>query len=438
MKVELTLEQALAKASPRLKRLMQHSVEVLRKGEPLALRYDAECGYWLGFSGGKDSQALIHIAQLAGVKFKPFFSPTSVDPAEVIRFIRKEYPEVEFTKITHSIYDEFIKRKCLPSMKIRWCCAEFKEKGGTGKVVLVGVRHSESARRANRKEVTIMGHKYDGDIDTFLGWSEEQIEKRKKRIRDKRAKKLRDFQKGKISEEEYKQFDQFTEREENVVTCINGKDRVVVSPILDWDENDVWEFLNDVCGVPHCHLYDEGRRRLGCIMCPMSSINYIKEDIKRYPHVYEKWVKAIMKVRKQAIISTPPHKAHLEHIQTQAVTTQDGTSQQALINRGGQIGSTAEARRKILVSHSLQEWAGAKSIDKITPPPTTQRTVGGKFLDSTNDDCSLISAENYNEQLERQIAENIIDWWISKKSYKEWYAQKFLQLNIDFGEDEKE
>lgn len=426
MKVELTLEQALAKASPRLKRLMQHSVEVLRKGESLALRYDAECGYWLGFSGGKDSQALIHIAQLAGVKFKPYFSPTSVDPAEVIRFIRKEYPEVEFNKITHSIYDEFIKRKCLPNRNIRWCCAEFKEKGGIGKVVLVGVRHSESARRANRKEVITMGHKYDGDIDTFLGWSEEQIEKRKDRIRNKRAKKLRDFQNGKISEEEYKQFDQFTEREENVVTCINGKDKVVVSPILDWNENDVWEFLNDVCGVPHCHLYDEGRMRIGCIMCPMSSVKNIKEDIKRYPYVYEKWVKAIMKARKQAIISTPPQDLF-------------GTFTKTSAYKSVGVDSTNCRRFGERFSSPIRCKNGKEQSQSTKLPPTDHsKDCGRQILDSTNDDCSLISAENYNEQLERQIAENIIDWWISKKSYKEWHAQKFQQLKIDFGEDEKE
>lgn len=30
------------------------------------------------------------------------------------------------------------------------------------------------------------------------------------------------------------------------------------------------------------------------------------------------------------------------------------------------------------------------------------------------------------------IAENIFDWWISGKSYKKWYADKFIQLKINF------
>ena len=32
-----------------------------------------------------------------------------------------------------------------------------------------------------------------------------------------------------------------------------------------------------------------------------------------------------------------------------------------------------------------------------------------------------------NSAEERQICENIFDWWISGKSYERWYADKFLQ-----------
>lgn len=36
------------------------------------------------------------------------------------------------------------------------------------------------------------------------------------------------------------------------------------------------------------------------------------------------------------------------------------------------------------------------------------------------------------EDIETQVCENIYDWWISGKSYKEWYADKFLQQEIEF------
>ena len=33
---------------------------------------------------------------------------------------------------------------------------------------------------------------------------------------------------------------------------------------------------------------------------------------------------------------------------------------------------------------------------------------------------------------EDEIAEAIFDWWISGKPYKQWYADKYLQLKFDF------
>jgi hypothetical protein len=36
------------------------------------------------------------------------------------------------------------------------------------------------------------------------------------------------------------------------------------------------------------------------------------------------------------------------------------------------------------------------------------------------------------EEQEQQIAENIFEWWISGKSYKKWYAEKFLQMKFEF------
>ena len=87
-----------------LKQKIEHSIALLKKAEKLALRYDSEDGFFLAFSGGKDSQALYHIAEMAGVKFKAHFSPTTVDPPQLIRFIRRNYPDVIFGKVKKNIY----------------------------------------------------------------------------------------------------------------------------------------------------------------------------------------------------------------------------------------------------------------------------------------------------------------------------------------------
>ena len=259
-----------------LKQKIEYSIQLLKKAEKLAIRYDREDGFFLAFSGGKDSQALYHIAEMAGVKFKAHFSPTTVDPPQLIKFIRRNYPDVEFAKVKKNIYQVAVEKQILPSMRIRWCCAEFKENAGAGKVTLIGIRHEESARRSKRKEVEVSGRKFSGYLDQFEEWSAEQMKKKYKNLNQ----------------------DQFSYDKEKEIRCINGKDSILISPIIDWTERDVWEFLNDVVKVPHCELYDKGYKRIGCILCPMSNPKQKRREMKDFPYVKEKWLQAIAEIRR--------------------------------------------------------------------------------------------------------------------------------------------
>lgn len=66
MNANIKLEEALERASTGLRRKMLYSIELLRKAEKIAMSYDKDDGFFLAFSGGKDSQALYHIAELGG------------------------------------------------------------------------------------------------------------------------------------------------------------------------------------------------------------------------------------------------------------------------------------------------------------------------------------------------------------------------------------
>lgn len=279
MKINITLAEALDRASARLRKKMLHSVELLQKAEKIALNYDAEQGYFLAFSGGKDSQALYHIAQLAGVRFQGHMNLTSVDPPEIIRFVKTNYPEVELRKPGKSIFQHAVEKQILPTMRVRWCCAEYKEKAGAGKVTLIGIRKAESSRRAKRNEVEINNRKFSGDLDGLEEYRQEQKAKRMK-------------QKSKADGVNITNAD-----EEQTLGCIHGKESLLISPIIYWTEQDVWEFLNDVVKVPHCSLYDEGWHRIGCIGCPMSSHKQKMIENERYPHVKQGWIKAIKAIR---------------------------------------------------------------------------------------------------------------------------------------------
>lgn len=280
MQIDITLEQALQRATALLRRKMQHSVELLRKAERLAMHYDPQDGYFLAFSGGKDSQALYHMAQLAGVRFQAHMNLTSVDPPEVIRFVHQQYPDVQLTKPKDSIYNIAVQRQILPTMRVRWCCAEYKETAGAGRVTLIGIRHQESSRRAKRNEVEISSRKFSGTLD---GLDEYRAE-----LKAKREKKRSQQQDG---------VNITNATDEQTVGCIHGKESLLISPIIDWTESDVWEFLNNVVCVPHCELYDQGWHRIGCINCPMASAKQKQIENERWPHVRRNWIKAIMRIR---------------------------------------------------------------------------------------------------------------------------------------------
>lgn len=164
-----------------------------------------------------------------------------------------------------------------------------------------------------------------------------------------------------------------------MVTCVGGKDKIVISPILEWSVRDVWEFLNDVLRVPHCCLYDEGQHRIGCIICPMSTTHNQIAQAKRWPHVKEKWIKAIMQVR------------------------------QDCKNEGG--------------------------YSAVYPK---EHSILHNYLGRLRQD--LCGGGKSDAEIEREIAENIFDWWISKKSYKQWYFDKFMNRSLfeENGEDNQE
>lgn len=285
----MTLEEALEKTKhrPDFQKKLKHSIDLLRKAEKLALKYDAEDGFYLAFSAGKDSQAMFHVAQMGGVKFKAHMNFTSVDPPQVIIFKRKQYPCVVEHPPRASIFDLAVEKGILPSMRIRWCCAELKESAGAGKVTLIGIRKSESSRRAKRHEVEVSNKQFSGNLEQFVKWQQEKIAKKEEKLMCKMKREGK-----KVNE------DEFSLQQDNEVRCINGKDSILVSPIFEWSESDVWYFLNDVLGVPHCELYDQGYKRIGCILCPMSQYKHKLRDMKDFPHVKRGWIRAIKEIRK--------------------------------------------------------------------------------------------------------------------------------------------
>jgi len=109
-------------------------------------QYEPPEGYYLAFSGGKDSCVIKQLAIEAGVKFDAHYSVTTIDPPELVRFIRKHHPDVIFERPEVPFLKK-LQTKGFPLRQKRWCCELYKENGGNGRTVITGIRWEESARR---------------------------------------------------------------------------------------------------------------------------------------------------------------------------------------------------------------------------------------------------------------------------------------------------
>jgi len=62
-----------------------------------------------------------------------------------------------------------------PTRLNRWCCAEYKEMGGKGRVKIIGVRAEESPRRAKNWQQFVVNRNGGHILCPILYWSHEDI-----------------------------------------------------------------------------------------------------------------------------------------------------------------------------------------------------------------------------------------------------------------------
>ena len=71
--------------------------------------------------------------------------------------------------------------------------------------------------------------------------------------------------------------------------------KTTVNPIIDWTDDDVWEFIKSE-NIPYCGLYDEGFKRLGCIGCPMAKTRGREIEFARWPKYKDLYLRTFDKM----------------------------------------------------------------------------------------------------------------------------------------------
>lgn len=254
----------------------QAAIERLKSFEP-------EEGYYLAYSGGKDSDCIKILAQLAGVKFKAVHNLTTVDAPETVQYIKSQ-SDVQIDKAYNSNGDHvtmwslILKMLMPPTRLVRYCCSELKERGGKGQVVVTGVRWAESNnRRESAGTVRIIG----------------KPKSTQKAAEDIGVQYRVSKQGGLILNDD-------NDESRRMVEHCYRTTKTMVNPIVDWTDEDVWEFLHHY----GCHsnpLYECGSTRIGCIGCPMAGNKHKYAEFKQYPTYQQTYINTFDKMLKRRI-----------------------------------------------------------------------------------------------------------------------------------------
>lgn len=262
---------------------MSELEEKVRKSIERLKAFEPPEGYYLAFSGGKDSVVCKALLDMSGCKYDATYRVTSVDPPELVRFIKEQHPDVvrEVPRYKDNVRDTKLrgkpitmwnlipKEKYPPSRLSRYCCRNLKETGGDGRITVTGVRWAESVNRKRNQ----------GLINVRLNGSEklggEDLQRNKS---------------GGII------LNNDNDDNRRLVESCYRRNRITVNPIIDWDDSHVWQFINAE-GIPYCSLYDEGFTRLGCIGCPMANKSREKQFL-RWPKYKQAYILAFAKMLK--------------------------------------------------------------------------------------------------------------------------------------------
>lgn len=239
---------------------VDQAIQRIKMYDPVANGWMDE-PYYVAYSGGKDSDVLRILFEMSGVKYDLVHNHTTADAPETVRYVRS-IPGIQINYPKESMWQLIPRKKMPPTRVVRYCCEVLKEHGGEGRFVSTGVRWAESANRKKKRGGVEVQHR---DVAKKLILNADNDESRM------------------------------------LIESCQLKGKRMLNPIIDWTDDDVWEFLHAE-GCKSNPLYECGWKRVGCIGCPLGSKARVRE-FEMYPKYKTMYIHAfdrMLKVRADA------------------------------------------------------------------------------------------------------------------------------------------
>ena len=221
---------------------LEHTaIERLKAASDMSLRLYKQ-PLVITYSGGKDSDVLLHLAEASGIPFEVLHSLTTADAPQTVYHVRGTFHRLEDKGIKCTVDKHvqpdgsritmwnLIVKQGVPTRLQRFCCRYLKETGGRDRFIATGVRWDESAaRKKNRGAMEVITSKKDNSLILSNDNSEDR----------------------------------------RLFESCQLKGKRVVNPIVDWKTDDVLEYIESE-HITMNPLYGCGFSRVGCIGCPMA------------------------------------------------------------------------------------------------------------------------------------------------------------------------
>jgi len=190
---------------------------------------------FVSYSGGKDSQVVLSLAKKALSRFKVVFIDTGIEFPETLEFVRSSCSGLSLLSASSGSFFKALDFFGPPARDFRWCCKACKiaplnsllsRYFPGGAVSLDGERRYESFNRSRR------------GISSSNPWAPSQIS---------------------------------------------------FHPINSWNSLDVWLYILS-SGEPFNPLYSLGHDRIGCWLCPASTMSDLFLLERQHPALSKKWL----------------------------------------------------------------------------------------------------------------------------------------------------